>query len=45
MQIEFASETAVVEAGDGVMIASGSSHAHRATALTPTVLAVFVEEL
>lgn len=44
-EIEFAEERYVFEAGDGVFIPGGDKHRHRATVLTDTVTAVFVEEL
>jgi mannose-6-phosphate isomerase-like protein (cupin superfamily) len=44
MQIEFAGETLVFGPGDCVLIPSGEAHAHRAMALTATVVALFVED-
>lgn len=44
LQVEIGGEVLEFGPGDGVMIPSGAAHAHVAVALTPTVLAVFVEE-
>jgi mannose-6-phosphate isomerase-like protein (cupin superfamily) len=43
-EIEFAKETLVFEAGDGVAIPSGAESRHRARVLTNIVRAVFVED-
>lgn len=44
LQLEFADQTIVYRPGDGVTIPNGKEHAHRATALTPTATALFVED-
>ena len=44
-EIEFASEVAVFNPGDGVFIPPGKDHRHMGKALTDVVRAVFVETL
>ena len=43
-QIEFAGHTEVIESGDGMVIPGGPDHRHRATVLSDTVKAVFIED-
>ena len=43
-EIEFDGRTEVFEAGDGVFIADGENHRHRARALSASVRAIFVED-
>ena len=43
-EIEFDGGKEVFEAGDGVFIPDGERHRHRARALSPSVLAIFVED-
>jgi hypothetical protein len=44
LEIEFKGGREVYESGDGVTIASGEEHAHRARVLSDVVRAIFVEE-
>ena len=44
MKIEFKEESQIFEKDDAVFIPPGARHAHRATALTATVTALFVED-
>ncbi len=43
-QIEFPGSTEVFGPGDGVVIPDGPGHRHRATVLSGTVTAVFIED-
>jgi quercetin dioxygenase-like cupin family protein len=45
LEIEFADRVVLAEAGACLFIPSGSAHAHRAAAKTPTVTALFVEDV
>jgi len=44
LQIEFKNGIERFRAGDALFIPAGSPHAHRAVPLTPTVVALFVED-
>ncbi|HKO54056.1 MAG TPA: cupin domain-containing protein [Polyangiaceae bacterium] len=44
LEIEFESGTETFRSGDTLFIPPGDLHAHRAVALTPTVVALFVED-
>jgi quercetin dioxygenase-like cupin family protein len=44
-EITFGGSPEVYEAGDGVFIPAGREHRHKARCLTPTVVAIFVEEV
>jgi hypothetical protein len=43
MQIEYVDETIVYRRGDGIHIPDGAEHRHRATVLTTTATAFFLE--
>jgi len=44
LELEFKSGSERFRAGDSLFIPAGPPHAHRAIPLTPTVLALFVED-
>ena len=45
LMLEFTDRVVVATTGECLFIPSGSAHAHRALAKTPTVTALFVEEV